>query len=423
MGLVLTIQSRPVLVDFGAVSMLPGMVALSVIREMGPVITALICAGKIGSGMGAELGSMKVTEQIDAMEVSSTNPIRFLVVTRVLAATLMIPLLVLYADALGILGSWGGANIKGSVTFTLFFSQAFRVVDFMDLIPAIIKTFFFGAVIGFVGCYMGYTAGRGTESVGKAANSAVVLSSLLVIIVDLIAVQITDMLYLSLQLFEGENLVVLGKSGSGKSVLIKCIVRLLNPDMGTITVLGENISEMRRKELATLREKVGFLFQSGALYDSMTIKENLEFPLKRIRKNLTRKEMDEKINEVLENVGLADTLNKMPSELSGGMRKRASLARTIVVDPMIMLYDEPTTGLDPVTSDEISWLINDVQEKYKTSSIIITHDIECARATADRVIMLKDGEVYLEGDIDDFEKSADPLIRSFFKKQKKNERK
>jgi phospholipid/cholesterol/gamma-HCH transport system permease protein len=194
MGLVLTIQSRPVLVDFGAVSILPGMVALSLIREMGPVITALICAGKVGSGMGAELGSMKVTEQIDAMEVSSTNPIRFLVVTRVLAATLMIPLLVLYADALGILGSWGGANIKGDVTFTLFFSQAFRVVDFMDLFPAVIKTFFFGAVIGFVGCYMGYTAGRGTESVGKAANSAVVLSSLLVIIVDLIAVQITDML-------------------------------------------------------------------------------------------------------------------------------------------------------------------------------------------------------------------------------------
>jgi phospholipid/cholesterol/gamma-HCH transport system ATP-binding protein len=227
---------------------------------------------------------------------------------------------------------------------------------------------------------------------------------------------------LSLQLFDGENLVVLGKSGSGKSVLIKCIVRLLKPDKGIINVLGENISELQRKELATLREKVGFLFQSGALYDSMTIKQNLEFPLKRIRKNLSQKEIDEKIKEVLENVGLADTLNKMPSELSGGMRKRASLARTIVVDPMIMLYDEPTTGLDPVTSDEISWLINDVQKKYKTSSIIITHDIECARATADRVIMLKDGEVYLEGDIDDFEKSADPLIKSFFKKQKKNDR-
>lgn len=194
LGLVLTIQSRPVLVDFGAVSMLPGMVAVSIIREMGPMITALICAGKIGSGIGAELGSMRVTEQIDAMEVSSTNPIRFLVVTRVLATTLMIPLLVLYADALGILGSWAGANIKGDITFILFFSQAFSVVDFMDFLPAFIKTFFFGAIIGLVGTYKGYNAGRGTESVGIAANSAVVLASLLIIIVNVIAVQITDML-------------------------------------------------------------------------------------------------------------------------------------------------------------------------------------------------------------------------------------
>jgi phospholipid/cholesterol/gamma-HCH transport system permease protein len=194
MGLVLTIQARPSLVHFGAVSLLPGMVAVSLIREMGPVITALICAGKIGSGMGAELGSMKVTEQIDAMEVSSTNPMKFLVVTRVLAATLMIPILVLYADALGMFGSWAGANIKGDVTFVLFCSQAFSHLEFIDFMPAVIKSFFFGAVIGLVGCYKGYTAGRGTESVGIAANSAVVLSSLLVIIVDLIAVQITDLL-------------------------------------------------------------------------------------------------------------------------------------------------------------------------------------------------------------------------------------
>lgn len=196
MGFVLTIQSRPVLVSFGAVTMLPGMVAVSLIREMGPVITALICSGKIASGMGAELGSMKVTEQIEAMEVSSTNPMRYLVVTRVWAATLMIPLLVLYADALGIIGSWIGANLKGDVTLTLFFSQAFSHIDFIDFIPAIVKTFFFGAVIGLVGTYKGYNAGRGTESVGKAANSAVVLASLLVLIVDMIAVQITDMLVL-----------------------------------------------------------------------------------------------------------------------------------------------------------------------------------------------------------------------------------
>lgn len=195
MGLVLTIQSRPVLVDFGAVTMLPGMVAVSLIREMGPVITALICAGKISSGIGAELGSMKVTEQIDAMEVSSTNPIKFLVVTRVLAATLMLPLLILYADALGILSSWAGANMKGDVTLSLFFSQAFSQVGFMDLMPAVIKSFFFGAVIGLVGTYKGYNAGRGTESVGVAANSAVVTASLWVLIVDMIAVQITDMMW------------------------------------------------------------------------------------------------------------------------------------------------------------------------------------------------------------------------------------
>lgn len=196
LGFVLTIQSRPALVSFGAVTMLPGMVAVSLIREIGPVITALICAGKVASGMGAELGSMKVTEQIEAMEVSSIHPMRFLVVTRVLAATFMIPLLILYADGLGIVGSWFGANIKGDVSLVLFFSQAFKHVGFIDLLPAVVKSFFFGAVIGLVGCYKGYNAGRGTESVGKAANSAVVLASLLILIVDMIAVQITDMLAL-----------------------------------------------------------------------------------------------------------------------------------------------------------------------------------------------------------------------------------
>ncbi len=219
----------------------------------------------------------------------------------------------------------------------------------------------------------------------------------------------------SMNLYKGENLVVLGKSGTGKSVLIKCIVRLLDPDGGTIDVLGTEVGSLKGTELSELRKKIGFLFQSGALYDSMTVKENLEFPLRRIKKGMTEKEISDKVLEVLENVGLADALNKMPSELSGGMRKRISLARTIVVDPLIMLYDEPTTGLDPVTSDEISALINVVQEKYKTSSIIITHDIECARATANRIIMLKDGEVYTEGTIEEFDKSTDPLIRSFFK--------
>jgi len=219
----------------------------------------------------------------------------------------------------------------------------------------------------------------------------------------------------SLKLYDGENLVVLGKSGSGKSVLIKCIVGLLRSDSGRIKVFGQDVTSLNMKDLDEVRQKIGFLFQSGALYDSMTVKENLEFPLRRIKTHLKQNEIDAKIKEVLENVGLADALNKMPSQLSGGMRKRISLARTIVVDPGIILYDEPTTGLDPVTSKEISLLINDIQKKYKASSIIITHDIECARITANRLIMLQNGEVYAEGNIAEFEESTDKVIKAFFK--------
>jgi phospholipid/cholesterol/gamma-HCH transport system permease protein len=194
MGMVLTIQSRPALDEFGAVSMLPGMVAVSIIREIGPVITALIFAGKIGSGMGAELGSMKVSEQIDAMEVSSINPIKYLVVTRVLACMLMLPLLVVFADSFALAGSWMGINLKGSVSLILFISRAFGSLDFYDFFPALIKSFVFGWVIGLTGCYKGYTVTGGTENVGIAANSAVVAASLLVIVVDLVAVQITDII-------------------------------------------------------------------------------------------------------------------------------------------------------------------------------------------------------------------------------------
>jgi phospholipid/cholesterol/gamma-HCH transport system ATP-binding protein len=222
----------------------------------------------------------------------------------------------------------------------------------------------------------------------------------------------------SLDLNDGENLVVLGKSGSGKSVLIKCMVRLLQADAGIINILGEDVNKLNRKELGEMRKKIGFLFQSGALYDSMTVRQNIEFPLKRFQKGIKEKELTDKVMEALDNVGLTDAVDKMPSQLSGGMRKRISLARTIVVYPKIMLYDEPTTGLDPVTSKEISMLINDIQKKYKTSSIIITHDMECVRYTANRILMLKDGEVYMEGQLPDFENSKDPLIQSFFESVK-----
>lgn len=193
-GLVITLQSRPTLVEFGAESWIPAMVGISIIREIGPVITALICAGKIGSGIGAELGSMKVTEQIDAMEVSGTNPFKYIVVTRVISTTLMIPLLIIIGDAIALYGSFLAVKIKGAVSINLFFHQVFESLEFTDLAPAIIKSFFFGFAIGLIGCFKGYHSKKGTEGVGRSANSAVVVASLLVFIIDLIAVQITEFL-------------------------------------------------------------------------------------------------------------------------------------------------------------------------------------------------------------------------------------
>lgn len=217
----------------------------------------------------------------------------------------------------------------------------------------------------------------------------------------------------NLKIEKGENLVVFGKSGSGKSVLIKCLVGLEESDDGNVTILGKNISELSIEELNILRKKVGFLFQSAALYDSMTVRENLEFPLRDL-KSTSKEEIDKIVFEALQNVGLENAIDKMPSELSGGMRKRVGLARTLILKPEIILYDEPTTGLDPITSKEISKLILDVQKKYNTASIIITHDVECARITSNRMLILKDGTSFAEGTFKELSGSTDEWVRSFF---------
>jgi len=219
---------------------------------------------------------------------------------------------------------------------------------------------------------------------------------------------------INLELHKGENVVILGRSGTGKSVTIQCIVGMLKPDDGSVKVFGEEVAELSEKELKELRIKIGFLFQSGALYDSMTVRENLEFPLTRVLKLKDRAEIDKRVEEALDSVGLLEAIDKMPSDLSGGMRKRAGLARTIIVDPEIMLYDEPTTGLDPITSREISDLILTIQKKQKTSSIIITHDMECARIASDRVVIMDDGEYVAEGTFDELHKSKNEIVKSYF---------
>lgn len=219
---------------------------------------------------------------------------------------------------------------------------------------------------------------------------------------------------INLELRRGENVVVLGRSGQGKSVMIECIVGLLKPDEGSCKVFGEEVADMDDKELKELRIKIGFLFQSGALYDSMTVRENLEFPLTRVLKLNDKAEIDRRIQDVLESVGLTEAIDKMPSDLSGGMRKRVGLARTLIVQPEIMLYDEPTTGLDPITSREISELMLQMQKKYKVSSIIITHDMECARITSDRVLIMDDGEYIAEGSFEELRKSKNKLAEAYF---------
>jgi len=218
-----------------------------------------------------------------------------------------------------------------------------------------------------------------------------------------------------LELYKGENLVVLGKSGSGKSVLIKILVQLLKEDSGAINILGQDISKLNLKELNKLRLRIGFAFQASALYDSMTVKENLEFPLTRNIKNLTRKEIDYKIERLLDSVGLPKTINQMPSELSGGQKKRIGVARTLILNPEIMFYDEPTAGLDPITCIDINNLINQVREEYKTSSIVITHDLTCAKDTGDRMAVLVEGQFKAVGSFEEvFENATDPNIKSFY---------
>ena len=220
----------------------------------------------------------------------------------------------------------------------------------------------------------------------------------------------------NLELYEGENLVIMGKSGSGKSVMIKCLVGLMEPDSGSIQVMGKDISKLNHTQLDELRTEIGFLFQGSALYDSMTVRENLEFPLRRHKKKFgVVKDTTELVTEALESVGLVHTMDLMPSELSGGMKRRVALARTLILRPKIILYDEPTSGLDPITSKEIIELMRSIQKQYKTSSLIITHDVDCARVVSERMILLVDGINYAEGTFNELKALKDEKIRAFFK--------
>ncbi len=438
-GIVFTKQSRPSLATFGASSWLPSLITIALVRALAPLVTALICAGKVGSNIGAELGSMRVTEQIDAMEVSAVDPMKFLVVTRVIATTTMVPVLMLYCAVIGLLGSYVDVHAHELTSLRSFLRSGFQEISFLDarLVGREVDHLrIHDRDHGHLQGLHGDERNRGRRARGERGRRLLDVRDLhrrgdhradhrldpglvmeTVITIRRLFKSFGERKVLrgiDLELAKTENLVVLGRSGSGKSVLIKVIAGLLKPDSGTVEVLGHKVDELDDRDLQALRRRLGFLFQHSALYDSMSVRENLEFPLVRNEVDLGTAEIDARVVEALEAVGLRQAIDQMPAELSGGQRKRVGIARTLILRPEIMLYDEPTAGLDPITSTEINKLINQVRERFATSSIIITHDLACARMTGDRIAMLLDGEFQREGTFDEVFATEDKRVRDFY---------
>ena len=384
LGAVLTMHTRTTLVMFGAAAWIPMVQALAFFIEIGPLVTALLVAGRVGSGFGAVLSNMRVTEQIDAIEALSIDSFRLLVVPRILACTLSLPVLTLFLDFSGLLGGFLAEYFATGVSFGLYVSRSFSSFDWPNFYAPTFKTVIFGFVIGTVSCFLGYNTNEGAQGVGRAATRSVVISSarhrhgchpdqihLLSVsgersVTKRAAVEFEHVSKafgakqvlrdLSFEVNRGEALCILGRSGTGKSVTLKLIVSLLKPDSGNIYIDGEEITRFGESNLSRVRRKMGFLFQDGALFDSLTLYENLALPLFRLT-GKSPDEVESAVDRVLRQVGLGGDKKKMPAELSGGMKKRAGLARALVLEPCILLADEPSSGLDRITAAEINDLL------------------------------------------------------------------
>ena len=440
-GVVLSMHTRASLERFGAEAMIPAGLAIALIRETGPLVTALLVAGRVGAGIGAELGAMKVTEQIDALEAVAVDSFKYLAVTRILACILAMPLLTTITDFCGIFGGFLAEFTISGMSWDLYFNRAFSLIQFSDFIPATFKTAVFGMIIGTIGCYLGFTTTQGTEGVGRTATRSVVLvfdpdhrdqrgagpADLLPLpgqrVMDEPAIRLDGVTKafngrkvldnVTLEIAEGIGFCLLGRSGTGKSVTLKHIIGLLKPDKGHVYVHGKDVPSLPARELAGVRKTMGFLFQSAALFDSITVGENVAFPLRR-----HTDWPDEKIRSVakakLADVGLDKDYDKMPGDLSGGMRKRAGLARAMALDPDILLADEPSAGLDPITADEIDELLVDLKKKG-TTLVMVTHNIPSARHVADELAMLHEGRVIARGTVEELDRSDNELVRAFMR--------
>ncbi len=377
------------------------VVSVSMCSELGPVLTALMVAGRVGAAIAAEIGTMRVTEQIDALRTLATHPVDYLIVPRLIAAQIALPLLTLESIVVGIGASYlVDVHILGIEPTYLWVNMLHFTHD-VDLAMGLIKSFIYGGIIALIGCYKGMTCGLGAEGVGRATTEAVVYSSITILITNFFltmadgqtrgaimiearnleksfgAQKVLD--DVSFRIENGESVAIIGRSGGGKSVLLKHLIGLLKPDSGEVLIDGENIEPMNERQLLRVRRKFGMVFQGAALFDSMTVAENVAFGLRR-HEHLTEAEIARRVAQALEMVDLPGTENKNPAELSGGMRKRVGLARAIIYEPQIVLYDEPTTGLDPIVSDSIDKLMIRVRDHLKVTSIVVTHDMRTRAA-------------------------------------------
>ena len=478
-GMVLALQSGFTLDQFGARSMVGRLVSASIVKELGPVLTGLMVAGRVGSGIAAEIGSMMVTDQISALRALGTDPIRKLIIPRVLAGLVMVPLLTVIASAVGMVGGWIVTSTLLRVASSIYWNAVVQGLYIQDVWMGLIKPFFLGFTIVSIGCHVGMRTSGGTQGVGRATTNAVVASSVAVIAVDYLVTQVLIVLmYLmttdpaarsplveealgfggpivvfdgvhlafddkvilrdvSFTLQTGHTKVFLGASGAGKSTILRLALGLLKPDAGQIFVNGERVDNMDEDALMAVRADLGMVFQEGALFDSLTVRENVGYKLFE-ELNWPLDKANARVEEVLGFIGLGEFIDRMPSELSGGQRRRVAIARAMAAKPRILLYDEPTTGLDPITALTVDEEIVKLRDLEGVSSILVTHQLrdaffvaehraarqgkEVAFAKAEgrkadeaEFIMLKDGRIAFEGNASELREMSgtDPYIHAF----------
>ncbi len=435
-GMVFSLESAVQAVQYGFGSFVGGIVSYTNVRELGPMLTAVVVAGRVCAAIAAEIGSMAVTEQVDALESLGLAPVRFLVVPRVLALIIMLPLLTVFADVVGVMGGQWIASSQAHISYDDFMSSARQTIGFEDVVKGLLKSVVFGVVIAIIGSYQGLTTTGGAAGVGKSTTSAVVTCIIIIFILnflmsfflygtssvpdltarlDDVTVRYGERIVLSncsLDIVDGAITCIIGMSGAGKSTILRLLDGLRKPDEGHVYIRDMDICHMHERDLNELRTKIGYAFQFAALFDSMTLGDNVALPL-REHTALREGEIREIVIKTLDSVGLAHAYDNMPAELSGGMLKRAGFARAVVTNPDLVLYDEPTTGLDPIVTHLLTDTIMRLRRQLSGTAVVISHDLEPVYRMADYIAMLFEGAIIEYGTVEEVRASPNPIVQQF----------